>query len=170
MMMKHTLKILVNNHPGVMSHVSGLFTRRAYNIDSIAVGVTDDEDVSSMIIVVKGDEQTVGQVKRQLMKLPDVLSVEDLAYHESITRELVMFVVKSSDASRMEIISICDVFKAKIVDMTTSTLSIEFSGNTRQVDAIIELMARFGIEEIVRTGQIAIRYRGREDSSKVSKQ
>ncbi|PJZ56543.1 acetolactate synthase small subunit [Leptospira barantonii] len=157
--MKHILKILVNNHPGVMSHVSGLFTRRSYNIDSIAVGVTVNPEVSSMVIVVKGDESTVDQVKRQLLKLPDVLEVEDLAYHDCVSRELVLIVVKLSEATRTEILSVCDVFEAKVADLTHSSLTIEYSGNSRKVNAIVEILSKYGIEEIVRTGQIAIRYR-----------
>ncbi|EQA47125.1 acetolactate synthase, small subunit [Leptospira broomii serovar Hurstbridge str. 5399] len=157
--MKHILKILVNNHPGVMSHVSGLFTRRSYNIDSIAVGVTDQPDVSSMVIVVKGDDSVVEQVKRQLLKLPDVIDVEDLAYHDCISRELVLVVVRSDDKNRTEIISICEVFQARIADLTQASLTIEFSGNVRQVNAFIEMMQKYGIDEIARTGQIALRYR-----------
>ncbi len=157
--MKHILKILVNNHPGVMSHVSGLFTRRSYNIDSIAVGVTDNQEVSSMVIVVKGDDGVVEQVKRQLLKLPDVIDVEDLAYHDCISRELILVVVQSDDTNRTEIISICDVFEARIADLTKTTLTIEFSGNTRQVNHFIEMMQKYGIQEIARTGQIALKYR-----------
>ncbi|TGL46487.1 acetolactate synthase small subunit [Leptospira wolffii] len=157
--MKHILKILVNNHPGVMSHVSGLFTRRSYNIDSIAVGVTDNAEVSSMVIVVKGDDGVVEQVKRQLLKLPDVIEVEDLAYHDCISRELILVVVRSDDVNRTEIISICDVFEARIADLTKTSLTIEFSGNTRQVNHFIEMMQKYGILEIARTGQIALRYR-----------
>ncbi|EMN48556.1 acetolactate synthase, small subunit [Leptospira interrogans str. L1207] len=157
--MKHILKILVNNHPGVMSHVSGLFTRRSYNIDSIAVGVTVNLEISSMVIVVKGDEATVDQVKRQLLKLPDVLEVEDLAYRDCVSRELVLLVVKLTETTRTEILSVCEIFEAKIADLTHSSLTIEYSGNSRKVNAIVEIMSKYGIEEIVRTGQIAIRYR-----------
>lgn len=141
-----------------MSHVSGLFTRRSYNIDSIAVGITDNPEVSSMTIVVKGDDLVVEQVKKQLYKLPDVLNITDLAYHESITRELVLLKVEANEDIRLEIISICDVFKAKIVDMTHLKLLIEFSGNNRQVSAFIEIMKKFGIAEMARTGQIALPY------------
>ena len=156
--MKHTLSILVNNHPGVMSHVSGLFTRRSYNIDSIAVGVTDNPEVSSMTIVIRGDDAVILQVKKQLSKLPDVIKIYDLAYHESITRELVLLKVEAADKVRLDVVSVCDVFKAKIADMTHSTLLIEFSGNTRQVSSFIEIMKKFHILEIARTGQIALAY------------
>ncbi|NCN08810.1 MAG: acetolactate synthase small subunit [Leptospira sp.] len=159
--MKHTLSILVNNNPGVMSHVSGLFTRRSYNIDSIAVGVTSDVDVSSMTIVVRGDEAMLAQVKKQLMKLPDVLSVEDLAYEESINRELVLISISLDDTTRVEVISICEVFKAKIAELNLDSILVEFSGNTRQVSSFIEIMKKYGILEIARTGQIALKYRGK---------
>ncbi|MCB1193181.1 MAG: acetolactate synthase small subunit [Leptospiraceae bacterium] len=154
--MKHTLNILVNNHAGVMSHVSGLFTRRGYNIDSIAVGVTENPEFSNITIVVKGDDSVVAQVKKQLLKLPDVMSVVDLQYNESITRELVLIVVKAQDTNRIEIISICNVFHAKIVDMTEDTVMVEFSGNPRQVSVIVNMLKKFGIMEMSRTGQIAL--------------
>lgn len=159
--MKHTLSILVNNNPGVMSHVSGLFTRRSYNIDSIAVGVTSNVEISSMTIVVRGDEAMLAQVKKQLMKLPDVLSVEDLAYEESINRELVLISVSLKDATRVEVISICEVFKAKIAELNLDSILVEFSGNTRQVSSFIQNMEKYGILEIARTGQIALKYRGK---------
>lgn len=116
--MKHTLSILVNNHPGVMSHVSGLFTRRGYNIDSIAVGVTDNLEVSSMTIVLNGDETIVGQVKNQLLKLPDVLKVQDMAYASTVQRELVLISVSISEVNRAEALTVCNGFGANILEMT----------------------------------------------------
>lgn len=154
--MKHTLSILVNNHAGVMSQVSGLFTRRGYNIDSIAVGVTDNPEISSMTIVVKGDDSTVLQVKKQLLKLPDVLKIKDLHFMESVTRELVLIHLQSNDTNRSEICSICEVFGAKIVDVTENSLVIEYSGNSRQVTAMITMVKKYGIVEIARTGTIAL--------------
>ena len=154
--MKHTLNILVNNHPGVMSHVSGLFTRRSYNIDSIAVGVTENPDISSMTIVLKGDDAVVDQVKQQLLKLPDVLKVTDMFYMEAITRELVLLKVEAKDSNRTEIISLCGVFGSKIVDVTDTSLMIEFYGSARQVAAFITMMTKYGILEMARTGQIAL--------------
>ncbi len=155
--MKHTISILVNNHPGVMSHVSGLFTRRAYNIDSIAVGVTDNPEISSMTIVLKGDENTVAQVTQQLLKLPDVLKVTDLSLIESVMRELVLIQVRTDDRSRTEITGICDVFKAKIVDVSEKSMIVEYSGNSRQVSSLISMLKKYGITEIARTGAIAIK-------------
>ncbi|MGV3665003.1 MAG: acetolactate synthase small subunit [Leptospira bouyouniensis] len=157
--MKHTLSILVNNHPGVMSHVSGLFTRRGYNIDSIAVGVTDDPEVSSMTIVLNGDDFVVGQVKNQLLKLPDVLRVQDMAYASSVQRELVLVSFSITEKNRSEALTICNGFDVKILEMTEDSLLIEFSGNSRQVTNIITVLKPFGIREISRTGQIAIAYR-----------
>lgn len=157
--MKHTLSILVNNHPGVMSHVSGLFTRRGYNIDSIAVGVTDNSDVSSMTIVLNGDDFLVGQVKNQLLKLPDVLKVQDMTYAGSVQRELVLISFTITENNRSEALTICNGFDVKILEMTEDSLLIEFSGNSRQVTNVISVLKPFGIREISRTGQIAIAYR-----------
>ncbi|MBM9592049.1 acetolactate synthase small subunit [Leptospira sp. 201903075] len=157
--MKHTLSILVNNHPGVMSHVSGLFTRRGYNIDSIAVGVTDNADVSSMTIVLNGDDFLVGQVKNQLLKLPDVLKVQDMTYAGSVQRELVLISFTITENNRSEALTICNGFDVKILEMTEDSLLIEFSGNSRQVTNVISVLKPFGIREISRTGQIAIAYR-----------
>jgi acetolactate synthase-1/3 small subunit len=159
--MKYTLSILVNNHPGVMSHISGLFTRRSYNIDSIAVGVTADPEFSLVTIVVNGDEAVLGQVKKQLQKLPDVISIQDLAYHESINRELVLLQVQLTDSSRVEVISLCEIFKATIAEVTLESILIEFSGNNRQVNSFIEIMKKYGILDIARTGQIALKYRSK---------
>ncbi|MBM9545990.1 acetolactate synthase small subunit [Leptospira sp. 201903074] len=157
--MKHTLSILVNNHPGVMSHVSGLFTRRGYNIDSIAVGVTDNAEVSSMTIVLNGDDFLVGQVKNQLLKLPDVLKVQDMTYAGSVQRELVLISFSITEVNRSEALTICNGFDVKILEMTEDSLLIEFSGNSRQVTNVISVLKPFGIREISRTGQIAIAYR-----------
>ncbi len=154
--MKYTLSILVNNHPGVMSHVSGLFTRRGYNIDSIAVGVTENPEISCMTIVVRGDENIVSQVKNQLLKLPDVLRVKDLHFLESVTRELILVNVKVDDSIRMEVISICEVFSAKIIDVSKDSLVIEYAGNSRQVNALISMIKKFEIIEMARTGSIAL--------------
>ncbi len=154
--MKYTLSILVNNHPGVMSHVSGLFTRRGYNIDSIAVGVTENPEISCMTIVVRGDDNIVNQVMNQLLKLPDVLRVKDLHFLESVTRELILLNVKVDDSIRMEVISICEVFSAKIIDVTKDSLVIEYAGNSRQVNALISMIKKFEIIEMARTGSIAL--------------
>jgi acetolactate synthase I/III small subunit len=164
--MKYTLSILVNNHPGVMSHVSGLFTRRGYNIDSIAVGVTENPEISCMTIVVKGDENIVNQMKNQLLKLPDVLRVKDLHFLESVTRELVLMSVSAKDSNRMEVISICEVFSAKIIDVTPDSLLVEYTGNSRQVNALISMLKKFEISEMARTGSIALSVQSSEANEK----
>jgi len=161
--MKYTLSILVNNHPGVMSHVSGLFTRRGYNIDSIAVGVTENPEVSCMTIVVRGDENVVNQVKNQLLKLPDVLKVKDLHFMESVTRELILLNVKITDLDRMELLTICEVFQAKIIDVTKNSVVIEYAGNFRQVNAFMSMIRKFQILEMARTGSIALAVQSHED-------
>ena len=157
--MKHTLAIEVRNHPGVMAHVSGLFSRRGYNIDSIAVGMTVDPKISIITIVVDGDDRVLDQVARQCVKLADVIRVRDLPYAESITRELALITVRASTGQRPELMGITDVFGGKVVDLTDETVSIEVSGNSRQVKAILKLLEPFGIEDLARTGQIALPYR-----------
>jgi acetolactate synthase-1/3 small subunit len=142
-----------------MSHVSGLFTRRSYNIDSIAVGETADSDYSLVTIVVRGDEAVLSQVKKQLLKLPDVLSVNDLAYHESVNRELVLLQVQVTDNTRSEVLSLCETFKAKIAEVTLDSVMAEYSGNNRQVCNFIDVMKKYGILDLARTGQIALKYR-----------
>lgn len=156
--MKFILSILVKNRPGVMSHVSGLFTRRSYNIDSIAVGVTADPAVSSMTIVVNGDENTLVQFRGQLLKLPDVLEVKELSYHESIVRELVLIRVKSENEKRAEIFGIVEVFGGKVDEITAETMLIEMNGSPRQVNGLIRMLNVYGIVDIARTGQIALSY------------
>jgi len=162
--MKHTLSILVNNHPGVMSHVSGLFTRRSYNIESIAVGVTDNESVSSMTIVLEGDDFLVGQVKSQLLKLPDVLKVQSMHYAASVQRELILVSIQINESNRTDAIVVLQGFGAKVLEITEDSLIFEFSGNSRQVENVISLVKSFGIREISRTGQIALGYRNQKSS------
>ncbi|HWP47906.1 MAG TPA: acetolactate synthase small subunit [Candidatus Limnocylindrales bacterium] len=157
--MLHTLSLLVRNHPGVLSHVAGLFTRRGYNIESISVGVTENPELSRMTIAVGGDERVVQQIIKQCQKLVDVLSIKDLKYDESITRELAVFVVKTpSNQSRAEIIQIAGVFNARVADMSETSIMIEVTGNQRQIDSITRLLAQYGIEEMARTGIVALTF------------
>ena len=154
--MKHTISIKVRNHPGVMSHVSGLFARRGFNMDSIAVGTTEDPSVSIITIIVSESDEKLGQIIEQLKKLIDVIDVKDLAYNESITRELALINIKVEPAKRSEVLGIIEVFGGKITDMAENSILIEVSGNTRHIRAIISLLKKFGINELVRTGQIAM--------------
>lgn len=153
---KHTLSVLVENHPGVLSRVAGLFSRRGFNIDSLAVGVTENPDVSRMTIVVDGDEYIVEQVSKQLNKLVDVIKIRELQKGESVIRELALVKVNATPTTRAEIIQIVEIFRAKIVDVSKTTLTIEISGSTEKVAALEDMLNQFGIKEIVRTGTIAI--------------
>lgn len=155
-MAKHTLSVLVENHSGVLSRVAGLFSRRGFNIDSLAVGVTENPDVSRMTIVVDGDEYIVEQVTKQLNKLIDVIKIKQLEQNDSISRELALIKVNAGASTRTEIIQIVEIFRAKIVDVSQSSLTVEISGSTDKVAALEDMLKQFGIREIVRTGTIAI--------------
>lgn len=155
-MAKHTLSVLVENHAGVLSRVSGLFSRRGFNIDSLAVGVTENPDISRMTIVVDGDEYIVEQVSKQLNKLVDVIKIKQLDKADSVSRELALIKVDATAETRAEIIQIVEIFRAKIVDVSKNTLTIEISGATEKVAALEDMLKQFGIKEIVRTGSIAI--------------
>lgn len=155
-MAKHTLSVLVENHPGVLSRVAGLFSRRGFNIDSLAVGITENPDVSRITIVVDGDDYTVEQVSKQLNKLIDVIKIKLLEKNDSVSRELALIKVNATATTRAEIIQIVEIFRAKIVDVSKNTLTIEISGGTDKVAALEDMIKGFGIKEIVRTGTIAI--------------
>lgn len=153
---KYTLSVLVENRSGVLSRVAGLFSRRGFNIDSLAVGVTENPEVSRMTIVVNGDEYTVEQVSKQLNKLIDVIKIRALENSDSVSRELALIKVNATAATRSEIIQIVEIFRAKIVDVSKNTLTVEISGGTEKVAALEDMLKQFGIKEIVRTGTIAI--------------
>ena len=139
-----------------MSHVSGLFTRRSFNIDSVAVGVTNNPEFSIMTIVLNGDEKSVIQFESQLLKLPDVIEAKKLSYHKSVAKELLLIRVKVNASQRTEVLSIAEVFGGKIDEIMEESMIIELSGDQRQVNGIIKMLERFGIIEIARTGQIAL--------------
>lgn len=155
-MAKHTLSVLVENKSGVLSRVAGLFSRRGFNIDSLAVGVTENPDVSRITIVVDGDDYTVEQVSKQLNKLIDVIKIRVLDSADSISRELVMIKVNATASTRSEIVQIVEIFRAKIIDVSKTTLTVEISGSTDKVTALEDMLKQFGIKEIVRTGTIAV--------------
>jgi acetolactate synthase-1/3 small subunit len=152
----HTLSVLVANKPGVLTHVSGLFSRRGYNIDSLTVGVTENPDISRMTIVVHGDEHVIEQVTKQLNKLIDIIKVVDISPQESVDRELALLKVNADPNSRAEIIEIVNIFRAKIVDVSAKSLIVEVTGSTDKINALEELMRPFGIKEMVRTGKVAL--------------
>jgi len=153
---RHTLGVLVENRPGVLTRVAGLFTRRGFNIESLAVGPTDDATVSRMTIVVEGDGATVEQIRKQLMKLVDVIEVVELEPSETVTRELVLVKVEASPSARPGIIQIADVFRAKVVDVAKDTLILEITGDEGKVRALLEIVKDYGVVEMVRTGTVAL--------------
>ncbi len=154
--MKHTVAILVENHFGVLAHVSGLFSARGFNIDSLAVGETEDPTVSRMTIVAHGDDRVIEQIMKQLNKLVDVIKVQDLTEDDMIERELVLVKVNATAATRAELMQIVNTFRGKIVDVKSHTVTVEVTGNQSKVDAMLELLRPFGLKEVVRTGTIAV--------------
>ena len=154
--MKHTLAVLVENKSGVLSRVASLFSRRGYNIDSLAVGVTEDSDISRITIVVHGDDHVLEQVTKQLNKLVDVIKVSDIGGEDTVERELVLIKVTADVDTRAEIIQIADIFRARIVDVTSKSMIVEVTGDESKVQAIEKLLRQFGIKEMVSTGKIAL--------------
>ncbi|CDZ24236.1 acetolactate synthase small subunit [[Clostridium] cellulosi] len=155
-MKRHVLSVLVENQSGVLIRVSGLFSRRGYNIDSLSVGETEDPKVSRMTIVVRGDDHILEQIKKQLKKLIDVIKVVDLDPEQSVFRELALIKVKTNMTTRASVIEIVDIFRANIVDVAADTLTVEMTGDEAKIEAFIALMDSYGIAEIVRTGLTAL--------------
>lgn len=154
--MKHTISVLVENHAGVLARVAGLFARRGFNIDSLAVGVTDDERISRITIVADGSAYTLEQIEKQLNKLIDVIKVKTLHNDSAVTRELVLIKVSCTQKQRAELISIAEIAKGKISDISTNSMTIELSDTKQNLDTYEELLRPYGIKEVVRTGAIAI--------------
>lgn len=153
---KHTLAVIVENRPGVLTRVTTLFRRRGYNIESLAVGETENPSISRITIVVMGDEKIMEQVTKQLYKLVDVIKIVDITDKRSVERELVMIKVRADVNVRAEIVQIVDIFRARIVDIGRTSLIIEVTGDSGKIDAIVESLKPFGIIELVRTGIIAM--------------
>ncbi|MCL6447646.1 MAG: acetolactate synthase small subunit [Armatimonadetes bacterium] len=154
--MRRTLAVLVENNPGVLARVAGLFSRRGFNIDSLAVGRTDNPAVSRMTIVVEGDDRTLEQVTKQLHKLIDVIKITDVTAEEYVDRELVLIKVSAEPGQRSEIAQIAEIFRARIVDLGRRTLTLECTGNEGKIRAFEESLRPYGIKELVRTGKIAM--------------
>lgn len=144
--------LIVDNSAGVLSRVSGMFSRRGYNIDSLSVGETNDPKISRMTVAVTGDDKILSQIKNQLNKLEDVKSVEELKYGDAVIRELVIFKVKADADDRQKIISIANVYRANIVDVSKNSIMVELTGNDNKIEAFKDLLDGFEIQEIVRTG------------------
>ena len=154
--MRHTLSVLVENKFGVLPRISGLFSGRGFNIDTLNVAPTQDPTQSRMTVVVKGDDTVLEQITKQLNKLVDVIKVQDFRDGEYVDRELVLVKVGVDTKSRPEVMQICDIFRAKIVDVAHKALTVELTGNESKIGAFLELMESFGIRDITRTGKVAM--------------
>lgn len=154
--MKHTISVLVNNRPGVLARTAGLFSRRGYNIDSLAVSTTQDADVSRMTIVVEGPDAVLEQISKQLYKLIDMIKVLDHQDEAVINRELALIKVATDAGNRAEIMQTVSIFRANIVDVSDRTFTVEVTGSAEKVGALIALLRRYGIKEMMRTGRIVL--------------
>lgn len=163
--MKHIISALVQNKPGVLAHVAGMFAARAFNIDSLAVGRTDDPALSRMTIVVLGDDKVVEQVRKQLAKIIDVVKVQDFSGNSLIARDLMLISVHAPAEKRPEILALAEMFKSKIVDIGQKVVMVEVSGPEEKIEAFIEACRPYGIKNVVRTGTVAMaRYARSADS------
>lgn len=153
---KHTVSVLVANQSGVLARIAGLFSRRGFNIDSLSVGTTQDDDVSRITLVVAGDDRELEQVTKQLNKLVVVHKVSDLTEDETVSRGLALIKVKTTSETRSEIMQIVDSFRGKIVDVAANSITVEITGTEDKITAMEELLSSFGIKELVRTGKISM--------------
>lgn len=153
---KHILSVTVENKPGVLSRVTGMISRRGFNIESLTVAPTEDEGLSRMTIIVEADELGFEQITKQLHKLVSVFRISDLTEEDAVERELVLFKVQAAPDRRHEIIEIANVFRAKVVDVGKNTLTVEATGNESKLDAMENLFRGYGIRQLTRTGKIAI--------------
>lgn len=154
--MKHTLSVLVENKPGVLTRIAGLFARRGFNIESLSVGPTENESVSRMTIVVDGETAPLEQVRKQAQKLINVIKIHDLDPAEMVDRELCLLKVHAPPSARAEITAVVDIFRAKIVDVGKNTMTIEMTGTEHKIDALKDLLGPHGIKEMARTGKVAL--------------
>ena len=155
--MRRTISVLVENKFGVLTRVAGLFSGRGYNIDTLNVAPTADPTASRMTIVTRGDDQIIEQITKQLNKLIDTIKVVDLTFESFVERELVLVKVQSTQSSRSEIMQIAEIFRAKVVDISAKSLTLEATGSQQKVDAIIKMLKPFGIKELARTGRVALK-------------
>jgi len=155
-MSKHTLSVMVENEPGVLSRVAGLFSGRGFNIYSLNVAPTLEKGVSLMTIVAEGDDAIVEQIVKQLRKLIPTVKVKDLTELKSVDREMVLLKVNAEDSKRAEILRIVDIFRCKVVDVSVDEVTIEVTGDQGKIGALVNLLTRFGIKEIARTGNVAM--------------
>jgi acetolactate synthase-1/3 small subunit len=161
--MRHVLSALVQNQPGVLAHVSGMLASRGFNIDSLAVGETEDPQLSRMVFVVHGDDAVLDQVRKQLDKIVSVVRVHDISSENFVERDLMLIKVQSPPEKRVEVALLTDMFRAKVVDISLDNMMIELSGVESKIEAFIDLMRPYGILELARSGRIAL-VRGRPQS------
>lgn len=154
--MKHTLSVLVEDEAGVLSRISGLFARRGFNIESLAVGPAEQLGISRITMVVPGDRQDIEQLTKQLDKLINILQVQDITEVPSVERELMLLKVNATSSTRSEILELTNIFRAKVVDIAEDSLTLEVAGDPGKMVAIVQVLNKFGIREIARTGKIAL--------------
>jgi acetolactate synthase-1/3 small subunit len=160
---RHVLSILVENKPGVLTRIAGLFARRGFNIDTLTVGPTDDEHLSRITLTVDGALHPIDQVTKQLHKLVNVLKIRDLEPADTVARELALFKVAADGAQRAEVMQICEIFRGKVVDVTKRSIIVEITGGRDKIEALEKMLRPFGLIEMMRTGEIAIN-RGRGET------
>lgn len=154
--MKHTISVLLQNRSGVLSRVTGLFSGRGFNIETLSVAPTLEADISCMTLVTRGPDEIIEQITKQLHKLIDVIKVTDISEKEYVEREMALIRVKAETATRAEILRIVDIFRGRVVDVGTKTFAVEVTGTRDKVRAMIDLLRPIGIQEIIRTGTIAM--------------
>src|SRR5436190_8451971 len=160
---KHTLSILVENKPGVLTRITGLFARRGFNIDTLTVGPTDDERLSQITLTLDSAPHPIDQVTKQLHKLINVLKIRDLEPADTVARELALFKIAADGPQRAEVMQICEIFRGKVVDVTKRSIIVEVTGTTEKIEAFERMVRPFGLIEMMRTGEIAIS-RGRGET------
>ena len=153
---KHILSILVENKPGVLTRIAGLFARRGFNIDTLAVGPTDDPTLSRVTLTVDGALHPIDQVTKQLHKLVNVIKIRDLEPEETIAREMALFKISADGANRAEIMQLADIFRGRIIDVSSRTVTVELTGTADKIEGFENMVRQFGLVEMVRTGEIAI--------------
>ena len=154
--MKHTISVLLQNQPGVLSRVTGLFSGRGFNIESLSVNQTLEPDISCLTLVTKGDDSIIEQITKQLHKLIDVIKVTDMCEHDYVEREMVLIRVKAEANTRAEVLRVIDIFRGKVVDVSPKSYAVEITGTASKIQAVIDILRPIGIQEIVRTGAIAM--------------
>ncbi len=154
--MKHTISVLLQNKPGVLSRVTGLFSGRGFNIESLSVAQTLEKEVSCLTLVTSGDDSIIEQITKQLHKLIDVIKVTDMCETDYVEREMAIIRVKAEAETRAEVLRVIDIFRGKVVDVSPKSYAVEITGNASKLQAVIDILRPIGIQEIVRTGKIAM--------------